>query len=155
MGTVKERAMDSGLSQSAGAKIIGFNVGVSGSVAKLAETEKITIRNYKIIYELLDEVEKLLHPASLEIIDGKATILAEFKYENLRVAGCKAIEGEIKKNCQVRIMRGPVALGETRFKSLRIGKAEVTSVKKDQEFGAIFLPYLDFKVGDVIIAFHL
>jgi len=142
------------LSQSAGAAIIGFNVKISNSVTKLAETEKIQLRNYKIIYELLDAVEKLLHPDSLETIMGKANILAEFKYENLRVAGCKCTEGEIKKADFVRVMRGTTIVGESRFKSLRLGKAETTIIRKDQEFGAILVPYLDFKVGDGIIAYQ-
>lgn len=154
-GTGDISESDVTLSQTAGASVVGFNVGISGSVAKLAETEKIVLRNYKIIYELLDAVEKLLHQDSLETVGGKANILAEFKYENLRVAGCKATEGEIKKGDLVRVMRGPIAVGETKFKSLRIGKSEVTIVKKDQEFGAILVPYLDFKVGDVIIAYTI
>jgi len=143
------------LSQSTGAFVIGFNVKIPGSVAKLAETEKITLRNYKIIYELLDAVAKLLHPDSLETIVGKAKILAEFKYENQRVAGCKATEGEFKKTNYVRLMRGTEIVGETKFKSLRIGKNEVTVIKKDQEFGAIFSPYLDFQAGDGIIAYQI
>lgn len=142
------------LAQSTGAHIVGFNVKVPGSVAKLAEIEKIKILEYKIIYELLDAVEKLLHPDSLETITGKAKILAEFKYENFRVAGAKITEGELKKGDMVRILRGEEVVGETRFKSLRTGKTESQQIKSG-EFGAIFAPYVDFKTGDDIITYKI
>lgn len=143
------------LSLSTGAQIIGFNVKVPGGVAKLAETEKIKIRTYSIIYELLDAVELLLHPLSLEHVVGKAEIKAEFKFDGQRVAGCKVTEGELKKSDLVRVMRGEEVVGETRFKSLRTGKTELTLVKGTQEFGALMQPYLDFKTGDVIIAYQI
>ncbi len=143
------------LAQSTGAYIIGFNAKVSSSAAKMAEIEKIDIRVYKIIYELLDAVELLLHPASRERIIGKATISAEFKFDNLRVAGCKCTEGEMKKNELVRVVRGEEIVGETRFRSLRLGKNETTLVKAGTEFGAIFGPQIDFKSGDGIICYQI
>jgi translation initiation factor IF-2 len=152
-GTGEISESDVMLSQSTGAQIIGFNVKVSTSAAKMAEIEKIKILNFKIIYELLDAVEKLLHPDSLETVTGRATILAEFKYENQRVAGAKVAEGEIKKGELVRVVRDEQIIGETRFKSLRSGKTEVQQVKTGAEFGAVFSPYVDFKVGDGIICY--
>ncbi len=135
------------MAQSIGARLFGFGVKIPGSVAKLAETEKITIRNFNIIYELLDAVEKLVHPQETETITGRAQVLVEFKIDNLRVAGCKCTEGEILKINSIRV-------GDklTKIKSLKTGKNEVEKIKTGQEFGAVFSPPVDFKIGDIIIA---
>ena len=135
------------MAQSIGARLFGFGVKIPGSVAKLAETEKMAIQNFNIIYELLDAVEKLVHPQETETITGRAKVLAEFKIDAARVAGCKCTEGEILKANSIRI-------GDklTRIKSLKIGKAEVEKVKINQEFGIVFSPPVDFRIGDIIIA---
>lgn len=135
------------MSQTTSAKIIGFNVKIPSGVAKLAETEKIKVYTFNIIYELLEAVEKLSTPQIKETIIGRAQILAEFKIEGQRVAGCKCLEGEIAKTNIIKI-----GDKQTRVKSLKVGKTEVERVKSPQEFGAVFFPYLDFKVGDHIIA---
>ncbi len=138
---------DVSMAQSINAHLIGFGVKIPGSVAKLAETEKITIRNFKIIYELLDAVEKLIHSPGTEVITGRAQVLAEFKIDNLRVAGCKCTEGEILKTDSIQV-------GDkiTKIKSLKAGKTEVEKIKIGQEFGTVFSPPVDFKIGDTIIA---
>ncbi len=135
------------MAQSIGARLFGFGVKISGLVTKLAETEKITIQNFNIIYELLDAVEKLVSPQDTETITGRAQVLAEFKIDSLHVAGCKCTEGEIAKTDSLRV-------GDkiTKVKSLKIGKNEVEKIKTGQEFGAVFSPPVDFKVGDTIIA---
>lgn len=146
-GTGDITESDVSMAQSINAHLIGFGVKISGSVAKLAETEKITVQNFKIIYELLDAVEKLIHSPGTEVITGRAQVLAEFKIDNLRVAGCKCTEGEILKSDSIRV-------GDkiTKIKSLKAGKAEVEKIKIGQEFGAAFSLPVDFKVGDTIIA---
>ncbi|MEK7091183.1 MAG: translation initiation factor IF-2, partial [Patescibacteria group bacterium] len=146
-GTGDITESDVSMAQSINAHLVGFGVKIPGSVAKLAETEKITIRNFKIIYELLDAVGKLIHSPGTEVITGRAQVLAEFKIDNLRVAGCKCTEGEIFKTDSVRV-------GDklTKIKSLKIGKNEVEKIKTGQEFGVVFSPPVDFKVGDTIIA---
>lgn len=135
------------MAQSINACLMGFGVKVPGSVAKLAETEKMTIRNFNIIYELLDAIELLVHPQETETITGRARVLAEFKIDASRVAGCKCTEGEILKVNSIRV-------GDklAKVKSLKIGKNEVEKVKTGQEFGAVFSPPVDFKIGDIIIA---
>ncbi len=138
---------DVSMAQSINAHLVGFSVKIPGSVAKLAETEKIIIRNFKIIYELLDAVEKLIHSPGTETITGRAQILAEFKIGNLQVAGSKCIEGEILKTDSIRVVDKI-----TKIKSLKVGKTEVEKIKTGQEFGAVFFPPVDFKIGDTIIA---
>ena len=132
---------------STNSQIVAFNVKVPTSTSKLAETDKVKIHSYTIIYELLDALDKLVHPQSLETIVGQAQILAEFKIDALRVAGCKCISGEISKSDTIKI-----GDKQARIKSLKMGKAEVEKVKTGQEFGAVFSPAVDFKVGENIIA---
>jgi translation initiation factor IF-2 len=139
--------------RSSGAKILIFNTKISPSVAKLAEIEKVTLISSNIIYDLFDQLDKLLHPISTEKILGRAEIVAEFKINADRIAGCKSVEGIITKSDSVRLMRADTVVGTTKIKSLKIGKSDVSSVKIGTEFGAIFSPYLDFKVGDLIISF--
>lgn len=143
------------LAQSTGAMVLGFNVRLSSSVAKLAETEKVEVRTYNVIYEMLEAVEKIIHPQTTEEVRGRAQIVAEFKIGGQRIAGCKCGEGAIAKTDQIRIIRADQAVGETRIKSLQMGKTETDSIKAGQEFGAIFGPYVDFKMGDSIIAFQV
>lgn len=152
-GNVSET--DISLAQTSKARILGFNVKVPNSVAKLAEVEKVTIYTFSIIYELLDKLDEIVHPKIKEIILGKAVISAEFKINNDRVAGCRCTEESIKKSDTARLLRGESVLGEIHFKSLKSGKRDIESVKAGQEFGAVFSPFVDFKQGDIIIAYTL
>jgi len=141
--------------QTSKAKIVGFNVRIPNSVAKLAEVDKVTIFTFDIIYELLDKLDEILHPKIKEIILGKAVISAEFKINADRVAGCRCSEGAIRKSDTIRVLRGDAVLGEVRLKSLKSGKKDIESVKTGQEFGAVFSPFIDFKPSDIIIAYAL
>jgi len=132
---------------STNSQIIAFNVKIPASSAKLADVDKVKIHTFNIIYELLDALDKLVHPQSLETIVGEAQILAEFKIDALRVAGCKCTSGEISKSNTIKI-----GDKQARIKSLKMGKTEVEKVKTGQEFGAVFSPAVDFKVGENIIA---
>ena len=114
--------------------------------------DKVKIYNFKIIYELLDQIDKLTHSQITETIQGKAEIIAQFKIGPDRIAGGRVTEGIIQKNAKIRLVRGDTIIGDTRLKSLKAGKADVTSVKSGLEFGAVFSPYLDFRVADHIIA---
>ena len=138
------------------AEIIGFNIKVSSSIKKLAEAEKVKINVYQVIYELLDDLEKKilksLSPTIDEQILGRAEIVAEFKMKE-KVAGCRAIEGELKKNDKLHLLREESIINNCRFKSLKRGKDDVDQVKKGEEFGAVFSPNLDFQIGDVIISY--
>ena len=135
------------LAQSTRSIVVGFNIKVPTSVAKLAEIDQVKIYGAPVIYELIEQLEKLVHPAITETISGRGQIIAEFKIDSQRIAGSKCLEGEIKRSDKVK-----VGDKEVRIKSLRIGKNEVDLVKINQEFGAIFSPAIDFKVGDSIIA---
>lgn len=149
-GDVTEGDVD--LAKTSGGKVFTFNVKTGSSVAKLAEVEHVTIKSFKIIYELLDESQKLLTPKIIEKILGKAIIAAEFKMNGDHVAGCRCTEGVISRGDQLKIMRGEQQIGLTKFKSLQSGKNLVDKVKSGAEFGAVFNTGVDFKLQDSIIA---
>jgi len=92
------------LAQGSKAEISTFNVKLSGKVKKLAETEKVKITTYNVIYELLEDIEKkalkVIEPTIDEKILGRAEILERFEMKE-NVAGCKVIEGEIKRGDRI------------------------------------------------------
>jgi translation initiation factor IF-2 len=119
---------------------------------KLAQTEKVTVTSFQIIYELLDSVNLLLNPKPTDLVTGEATIVALFKINGELVAGCKCISGQISKSDQIKVVRSTQVLAQSRVKSLRLGKVESTEIKAGQEFGVVLKPQVAFQVGDAIIA---
>lgn len=146
------------LAKTTGSIIYGFNVKVPAEAEKLAEEEKIVIRTFKIIYELADDlkgrVARFKNPSLGEQILGKAVIAAEFKIEGARIAGCRVTEGRINKSDTLHVSREGVVIGDVRLKTMKQKKTEVEEAKVNQEFGAILSPYIDFKIGDVLISFQ-
>lgn len=148
------------MASSVGAIVVGFNVKMNPTAAKLAEAEHVLVRNYNIIYELLDEVEEvlntLLEVGQLEEVLGRAEILAEFEHgKKEKIAGCKVLEGIIAKGQKIRIMRDGKLLSEVKFQSLRKVKEEVHKVEKGDECGMLFDPIIDFAVGDIVESFRV
>jgi translation initiation factor IF-2 len=137
--------------KTAKAHILLFEVKVTGSVAKLAETEGIKIEKFSIIYELLDRVNDIVKASQDEVL-GKAEVLDIFPYENKKVAGCKIKEGKISINDKLIINRGETVLGEAKAVSLKRGKQDITEAKAGEECGILFVPQLDFARGDVILS---
>lgn len=139
------------------AEIIGFAVKVPAWVKKLAETEKVIIVTYSVIYELLEALKKRLEDLEkakkMEII-GEAEIMAEFRVKNERVAGCRVKSGLIVKTNPVLIQREGKDMGITKIKSMKTGKMDIEKAESGSEFGAVFSPDLDFKTGDVIVSFR-
>lgn len=144
---------------STGAIVIGFNVKASNQTSKLAETEGVLLRTYTIIYELIEEieavVEEMLKVGALEEIYGTAQIIAEFPYgKSEKIAGCRVLDGAITKGPKVKIIRGEEIIGETKIKSLKKVREEVTRVEKSDECGMMFEPQIDFMAGDLVQSFR-
>lgn len=142
------------LAKSVGALCIGFNVKIRPDIIQLARNEKVLLKNYTIIYELLSELSEVLEGKALaleEQILGKAKVLASFPYEKTKVLGVKVIEGRIAKGDKVRVMRGETIVGEGTITSVRQGKESISKVESGHEAGAIISPLLDFEVSDVLI----
>ncbi|MBI5127523.1 translation initiation factor IF-2 [Candidatus Roizmanbacteria bacterium] len=135
--------------------IIGFGVNPIAEAKDLAKQEKIIIKTYKIIYELLDEITEV---ASLikekeekeKNLKGEAKILANFIIEQENVSGVKVIKGKFNLNDPLECHRENKLIGKTKLVSLRIRAKTVSEVKKGQEAGMMFYPKLDIRVGDVV-----
>ena len=147
------------LAKSAVAIVIGFNVVASPAVAKLAQTEKVIFRTYKIIYELLDEIKDVVLGLKEVLVEerelGTGQIIAEFPFEKDRIAGTKIISGRLARGDSVKVMRGGSEVGRAKIKSLRHGKDDITKAEVGNECGVLFDQKLDFAIGDAIIAFTI
>lgn len=156
VGSVTET--DVFLAQAAGAQIYAFNSRVPVLVAKLAEHEGVKIFASSIIYEILDQLEKqvlkMLEPTIDEQVHGEAEIIAEFKIKKERIAGIRVLKGEIQKTNLIHLKRDEEIIKNTKVGSLRKGKEEVEKITVGQESGITFKPYIDFKLGDRIIAYN-
>jgi translation initiation factor IF-2 len=139
--------------------IINFNTRIPSSVAKIAETEKVKIKSFTIIYELLDYVsnliEKTLNPRAAEKNLGEATIVAIFDMNGDHIAGCKCTVGQIAKSDSLHLMRNGEVIQDMKFRSLKSGKSDINLVKSGTDFGAVFSGKVDFQKDDRIIAFTI
>lgn len=135
--------------------VIGFSVPIDNEVKELAKQEKVIIKTYTIIYELLEELQEvsdLIREKEAREKDKKAEakVLATFIIENQTVFGCKVTKGKVNIGDNVELYRNDQLIDKTKLISLRIRAKTVQEVKKDQECGMQFAPELDIKVGDVI-----
>ncbi len=140
--------------------VIGFNVRAVGGAKQLAENEKIDIRYYSIIYDLVDEMRDalsgLLSPERREDMIGYAEIRDVFNITKVgKVAGCYVTTGEVRRGAGVRLLRDNVVIHEGKLKTLKRFKDEVKEVKNGYECGMAFESYDDIKVGDVIEAYEV
>lgn len=143
------------LAKSVGAIVIGFNVKVSPQILQLARTEKVLIKNYSIIYELIGELSDALEGKILaqeEQILGEAKVLASFPFEKAKVLGVLVRSGRVAKGDKVRLMREGEAIGESTIVSVRHGKEVISKVEAGKEAGLILSPFLDFTIGDMILS---
>ena len=140
-----------------GAIIIGFNVKIVPPIEKLATHEKVIIRTYTIIYELLDEMAEVVENMEALLIRerelGVGIIIAEFPFDRDRVIGTKVTSGRLARGDTVRIVRGETEVGSARIKSIHQGKNEVTKVEVGGECGVLLDKKVDFTLQDGIIAF--
>lgn len=135
--------------------VIGFAVSIDNEVKELAKQEKVIIKTYTIIYELLEELQEvsdLIREKEAREKDKKAEakVLASFIIEGQTVFGCKVTKGKVNIGDNVELYRNDQLIDKTRLVSLRIRAKTVQEVKKDQECGMQFSPELDIKVGDVV-----
>ncbi|MEP7167357.1 MAG: translation initiation factor IF-2 [Candidatus Woesebacteria bacterium] len=144
------------LAQTTGSRILGFNVKVPKDTQELSVTSNVKIKTYRIIYELLEDLEKIvfafLNPKANEVTLGTAEIIAQFDIKGDKIAGCKVTEGEIKRgqNIFYYLKRGGVEVGSPRVRTMRAGKADVESVKAPSECGIVFRGTVRFAIGDTI-----
>ena len=146
------------LASASNAIIIGFNVRPERKAQELAEQEKVDIRLHSIIYELQDEIKRamsgLLEPTIKETYQGRAEVRETFRIPKVgTVAGCQVIDGIIKRDSEVRLLREHVVIFKGKVASLRRFKDDASEVRNGMECGIAIANYGDIKVGDLIEAF--
>jgi translation initiation factor IF-2 len=135
--------------------IVGFNTQIHPQVAKLAESEKIIIKTYGIIYELFEELEEVIEAikeGNLVKILGEAKIIALFPTKETTIAGVKVTSGRIARGDLIKIMRGEEEIGRAKITSLRHLKEDVTKAEQGLEAGVILSQKVDLLTGDSIIS---
>ncbi len=159
-GTGRITENDIMLASTSEAIVIGFNVTADTAARRLAEAENVSIRSYSIIYRLLDDIEKalkgLLEPEEKEIVIGRAGVLAVFPASRLgKVAGCRVVEGEIRRNAQMRVIRDRKEIFSGEIASLKRHQDNVREVREGFECGIGLKDFSDFEKGDILECFVL
>ena len=148
------------LAEAAGAIIIGFNVRPTTKALKEAETNKVEIRTSGIIYHIIEDIEKalagMLDPEFKEEYQGRIEIKKVFKVSKVgNVAGCVVIDGKVKNDSNIRILRDNVVIYEGKLASLKRFKDDAKEVVAGQECGLGVENFNDIKDGDVVEAFEM
>ncbi len=143
------------LADSANAIIIGFNVRPDTKAKKLAETSKVDVRSYRIIYELLDDMEAalkgMLAPKLKEVLTGKCEVRQTFNITGAgTIAGCYVTDGKIIRGGKLRIYREDIMICEGGVKQLKRFKDDVKEVNYGYECGCAIEGFNEIRVGDII-----
>lgn len=169
-GEVKARIIHAGsgavsdsdvqLAAASGGIVLAFNVGFEIGAERTAERLGVEVRNYQIIYRLLEDVEQalkgMLEPEFAEVVIGRAEVREIFPgRRGLRIAGCRVLDGRITRQGSVRVMREDALMTETEIGSLRHFRDEVNQATVGTECGIVLNGYNDFEEGDVIVAYRM
>jgi len=146
------------LASASRAILIGYNIRVPQKILDLAREEKVEVRTYNVIYQLIqdikDAISGLLEPEKKEVYLGRAQIKRIFRVPRVGpVAGCLVVDGKINRNAQARVIRNNEVIYEGRISSLKHLKENVTEIKKDYECGIGLEKIKDIQEGDIIEAF--
>ena len=147
------------LAATTNATLIGFNVRPDRKSRDLAETEKVEIRTYEIIYKLLEDMERamlgLLAPEFEEVVTGEAEVREIFRVPKLgAIAGCFIRTGVITRGTKVRFLRDGTIIWKGSIQSLRRFKDDVREVREGFECGIGLSDFQDLKPGDLIETFE-
>ncbi|MCH9689935.1 MAG: translation initiation factor IF-2 [Gammaproteobacteria bacterium] len=141
------------------ALLIGFNVRADSGAKRLAEAESVGLNYYSVIYDIVDQVKAalsgLLGSLFKENIVGTAEVRDVFRSPKLgAIAGCMVVEGLMKRNNPIRVLRDHVVIYEGELESLRRFKEDAAEVRQGLECGIGVKNYNDVKVGDMIEVFE-
>ena len=143
------------LASASDAITIGFSVRASQKAQELADAEKVDLRFYDVIYQLVAEVkdamEGMLDPIYKEHSMGRAEVLKTFHASRIgTVAGSMVNEGRVERGAKIRVLRDNVVINDSKIASLRRYKDEVKEVKAGQDCGIIIENFNDVKIGDIL-----
>ena len=158
VGAVTES--DVNLSVASKAVLIGFNVRADAGARKLIESSGVDVRYYNIIYEAVDEIKAalggMLSPEKKESATGLVEIREVFRISKVgAIAGCYVLDGVIKRNSKVRVLRGDVVIHTGELDSLKRFKDDVKEVKSNFECGLSLKNFNDIEVGDMLEVFEV
>jgi translation initiation factor IF-2 len=156
VGAIKES--DVMLASASNAIIIGFNVSTDANVRKLGEKERVDIRLYRVIYEVLDDIKAAIHgllkPEYEEVNLGQAEIRQTFKVSKVgTIAGSYVREGKITRNANIRVLRDGKIIHEGKISSLKRFKDDTREVTTGFECGILLENFNDLKEGDILEAY--
>jgi translation initiation factor IF-2 len=124
---------------------------------RVAEQTKVDVRQYKVIYELLDDMQKaltgMLEPEMVESVIGHAEVRQIFTAGKTVIAGCGVLDGAMRRGAQARLLRGGTAIFDGHIGSLRRVKDDVREVAAGLECGIVLDGTNDVQVGDLIEAY--
>jgi translation initiation factor IF-2 len=148
------------LASASGAIIVAFNVRPDRKATDLAQREGVEIRPHSVIYEVSDEIKKamtgLLEPVFKEIHLGRAEVRNTFRVKGVgTIAGCYVLDGILKRDSEVRVLRDGVVIYTGRLSSLKRFKDDANEVRSGFECGASVSNFSDVKVGDILECFHM
>jgi len=143
------------LATASDAIVIGFAVEADNAAERLAEVEGISIRLYTIIYRLTEDIEKalkgMLAPEMVERTVGQARVLATFAVSRYKVAaGCRVVEGELRRNGKIRVLRDEKPIFDGEIGSLKREKEDVREIHEGFECGVTLKQFHEFKEGDIL-----
>ena len=151
---------DVSLAKTAGAVIVAFNVRANTQVRQLAQRDKVDIRYYSVIYDVIEEFKGvltgMLAPTVKERTVGAAEILEVFNVSKVgKIAGCRVLDGTMRRGARVRLLRDSAVIHEGALGNLKRFKDDVGEVKAGMECGMSLEKYQDVQVGDQIEAYEV
>ena len=157
VGAVNES--DVMLASASNAIIIAFNVRPDANARRVADTESVDIRTYRVIYDAINDVKDamsgMLKPKYKEVVQGRVEIRQVMKFSKALVAGSYVLEGKICNNSKIRIIRDNVEIFDGEIDSLRRFKDEVKEVNAGYECGISITDFRDFKEADITEAYTM
>lgn len=145
------------LAESTGARILGFHVKVPKDVEDLAKSLKVKVKTDRVIYRLIEEIQKqvlkLIEPTIDEVELGRAEIVMIFEMKGEKIAGCRVVSGELSRGKNYHLYRENQIVENPRIKSMKNGKLDVEVVKTGAECGIVFRQFQNFQVGDVLTSY--
>ena len=142
------------LAAASGAVVIGFNTKMEAPARRVADSTRVDVRQYKVIYELLEDVQKaltgMLEPEMVESTLGHAEVRQIFTAGKTTIAGCMVVDGLVRRGAQARLIRAGAPVYDGKIATLRRIKDDVREVNAGLECGIVLEDHNDVQVGDVI-----
>ncbi|MGD9129665.1 MAG: translation initiation factor IF-2 [Candidatus Woesebacteria bacterium] len=156
VGQVTQKDLE--LAETSQALLVAFGIKVPKKIKNLAKQLGVKLKEYDIIYHLLEDLQKqmlkIMEPTIDEVVTGEAEILQVFEMKGEKIAGIRVKTGEIKKSDLLHLKRGDEIILNPVINSMKHGKDDILVVKSKNEAGLTFKnKKLDFQVGDILLAY--